>query len=134
MQKKTYASNPLLTLLKNSFKSTSIAAIISLIFLLLISFAIIKINKHESFYPLIGVIVQCLPAFLSGRIISKKYNRSLLLLGLLQGIVVSAFFLAISFIFYNNNLDLDSFLKSLPYIISSSVLGSVTSVSSKKKL
>ena len=103
MQKKTYASNPLLTLLKISFKSTSIAAIISLIFLLLISFAIIKINKYESFYPLIGVIVQCLPAFLSGRIISKKYNRSLVLLGLLQGIVVSAFFLAISFIFYKKS-------------------------------
>ncbi len=131
-QSNNSSKNGTKTFFSDTLFSALLSLAITLIITLILSFVIIKIKKHELFYPTISVALQCLCAFLAGRVMAKKYQHSTLLLGLLEGIVVSVILFLISLIVTKTNINFETFFSSLPYIISSAVFGSVTSVRRKK--
>lgn len=108
--------------------------IISVAILFIISFFVVKINKHELFHPALAVTFQLMPALVAGSILGKYYGRSLLILGIIEGSFIAVLYLLVSFCTQLGNADFTAFLTSIPYIISSAVLGSITSGSKKKKI
>lgn len=126
--------NAFTVFLKTALSSAGIGSIISLIIMFFITIFIVKINKHEMFHPILAVIIQSLPALISGSIMGKLYGHSLLILGIAEGVIIALFYLLISFCFFIDDINFNAFLTSVPYIISSSVLGSITSGSKKKKI
>lgn len=131
MSNKTFSSIQPILLLKNSLLITVLSAFISLVLIALFSVGIMSLSKYENFYPILKVFLQIIPAFISGKLLANKYRHSLIFLGLLQGIVFSLLLFTISYL-VSLSLNFDDFLSSLPYIISTSVFGSVTCASHKK--
>ena len=121
------------SLLLDSVKFGAICIMIMIIIMLVTSFAITDITKHEKFYPLIATIFQCIPAFFSSRMLGRKISHSVVLLGILQSVTVIGIYLLLALTFVGVNVDFNSTLKSLPYVFSSGIVGSITSMQTVKK-
>ena len=83
------SSNTLRTFLYDTCFCALISLVITLIVTLLFSLAITNLKRHEIFYPTVSVVIQCLTAFLAGRIMATKHPHSILILGVLEGIIIS---------------------------------------------
>lgn len=131
---KQNTKNTFTVFLRNTVVSACMGLIISVIVLFVISLFVVRINKHELIYPILAVIIQSLPALISGSIIGKIYGHSLLIFGIIEGIIISFLYLLISFSVNLGNINFNAFFASVPYVVSSSVLGVIMSGSKKKKI
>ncbi len=127
-------NNSFLSFFKKMLASVLFGTIISFLLLALLSFLIINLEKYETFYPILSVIIQMLPPFLSGKSLGKIYGHPLLLIGFFSGALMLLLYLSVSLILYGLDFNNSAFLTSIPYIIAASILGSITSGKSKKKV
>ena len=127
-------TNSVTIFLKNIFLAALIGVILSLIITMLLSCIIVNIDKHEIFYPTLTVVIQCIPALIAGKLIGRSYGHSLLVIGIVEGLIMSLILFLLSFSFFQTEMSFNSFLASLPYLASSAVLGSITSGKKKKKI
>lgn len=131
MNERTLSAKKPSAFIKDVVTFAVIGIIIAFLLAFILSILLLKINKYENYLPMVAVVIQCFSAVISGRLIGKKTKRSLLLVGVIEGIVLSLFFVLISAFMSITNFNFSSVFTSLPYIIASSVLGSATSINKK---
>ena len=125
MNEATARNKGFLCVIKNSLLIAVIGIVITLVLTFLSSFALTKCNEYESFYPLLVMILRCLPAFISARIATMKYRCSLIPNALLEAVWVIAIISTCALIFYGNNVNLTQMPSSFLALLASSLIAAL---------
>ncbi len=107
-------------------KLTAVSMVLGFSVMLAITFLIAslisKIPHYENFYKIIAMVLKCIPVFLSTKIVSQYFNRTLILTALFQTIISGVIFLLIALVINGDNFNFFSFSPSLGFMSLSAII------------
>lgn len=112
--------------------SVVLGAIISVVFLLLMSLVVSSRSVPQSMIDPMAIIAMSSGAFVSGLCCARIIHKNGLMCGLICGVIFAAVVLVCSFAVPENSLGLGALLKTM-FMLLSSMLGGVLGVNTKKR-